>query len=61
MMDPRDAGHDEVELGDLENDAFIPGDGAARRKGKANKIFRRWLPPRLLNFLENLSRLKVSL
>ncbi len=59
-MEPHDIEHDDVELGDLENEAFISGDGTARRKGKAKNIFRRWLPPRLLKFLENLSRVKVS-
>jgi hypothetical protein len=57
MMDA----HDDVELSDLENDAFIPGRATGGLKGKPSNRFLRWIPPRIKSFLENLSRIKVRL
>ena len=57
MMDP----HDDVELSDLENDAFIPDGATGSLKGKPGNRFLRWIPPRIKSFLESLSRIKVRL
>lgn len=56
-----DETHDDVELGDLqeEDDAFLPGRNGAPRKGQSDSIFTRWLPSRLRVFFENLSRMKL--
>jgi hypothetical protein len=54
-MAPIDEAHEDVELGDLENDAFIP------KPYDKPSIFTRWMPHRLRDFFENLSRIKVSL
>lgn len=67
MVDDRDTAHDDVELGERENDAFLPGSGAGdqrsggSRKRGSNNILTCLLPPKLKSFVENLSRLKVCL
>jgi len=53
--------HDDVELSDLENDAFIPGTAIGGLKGKSSHKILRLIPPRIKFFLENLSRIKVRL
>lgn len=54
--------HDDVELGDLENDAFLPGqeNGGLKKGYSSPSILTRWMPQRLKAFVENLSRLKVG-
>jgi hypothetical protein len=51
--------HEDVELSDLENDAFIPGQSSAGLKSKPNR-FTKWIPQRIRVFFENISRIKVS-
>lgn len=53
--------HDDVDLRDLEDDAFLPGQNGAPRKRYSESIATRWIPPRLRAFFENLSRIKVRL
>ena len=57
MMDP----HDDVELSDLEDDAFIPDRTTGNLKGKSPNRFLRWIPTRMRTFLENMSRIRVRL
>jgi hypothetical protein len=49
---------DDVELGELENDAFIPHQEATKQSGST--VVTRWKAPRLCNLRENLVRLKVA-
>ncbi|XMA19656.1 hypothetical protein WAI453_012447 [Rhynchosporium graminicola] len=50
--------HDEVELGDLENDAFLPSEGNTKRPPfRQHGILTRWIPHRIWRFIEILSRL----
>lgn len=53
--------HEDVELGHLEDDAFLPGQNGAPRKRYSDNIATRWIPPRLRAFFENVSRMKVRL
>ncbi|TVY89114.1 putative vacuolar protein sorting-associated protein [Lachnellula willkommii] len=55
MMDP----HDDVELSDLEDDAFLPHRATRSLKGKSHNRFLRWVPPRMRAFLENMSRIRL--
>jgi len=48
-----DEGHDDVELSDLEDGAFIP------KPYDQPSALTRWMPPRLRVFVQNLSRIKV--
>jgi hypothetical protein len=50
---------DDLELGELENAAFIPAttDSAANPRHASESL--RWVPRRVMVFLENISRLKV--
>jgi len=50
--------HEDVELSDLEHDAFIPGRSLAGLKSKPNRVTKR-IPKRIRIFFENLSRIKV--
>lgn len=52
---------DEFELSDLEDDAFLPNGRTAQRHRKGRSSLTSWMPPRVRNFVENLSRIKVSL
>jgi hypothetical protein len=52
---------DDFELSDLEDDAFLPNGRTAQRRSKGRSSLTRWMPPRMRNFVENLSRIKVSL
>lgn len=58
-MAVREEGHDDVELGALEGDAFIPNGEHTAKHDKQAGILTRWMPPRLQIFFENLSRIKV--
>lgn len=55
-----DENHDDVELGELEDDAFIPNTAAAKKESHTPSIFIRWMPPRLQNFFRHLSGVKVG-
>jgi hypothetical protein len=52
---------DDFELSDLEDDAFLPNGRTARRRSKGQSALTSWMPPRMRNFVENFSRIKVSL
>lgn len=52
--------HEEVELGDLENEAFLPNQDWLRKSGKQDSIFIRWLPDPIKGLANSLSRVKVS-
>lgn len=54
MAAPDEAAHDDVELGDLENESFIP------KPYHKPSVLTRWMPQRLRDFFYNLSRIKVS-
>lgn len=51
---------EDMELGELENDAFIPRQDGIKSNGKYDSIFIRWLPSPFRGFVKNLSRMKVS-
>jgi hypothetical protein len=51
---------EDMELGELENDAFLPSRDGIKSNGKPDSIFIRWLPGPLRTFVKNLSRMKVS-
>ena len=51
--------HEDVELGELEDEAFLPNQNGLRKRGNDN-AFLRWLPKPIRAFLKNLSRMKVS-
>ena len=59
MNGHHDDATDEIELGDLENDAFLPIERTARTKVSSDKILTKWIPPRIVRFLENVSKIKV--
>ena len=52
--------HEDVELGDLEHEAFLPSQEGRRRSSKQDSVFIRWLPVPLRGFVESLSRMKVG-
>jgi hypothetical protein len=52
--------HEDVELGDLENEAFLPNQNGQRKRGRQDSVFLRWLPGPIRGFVKNLSRMKVS-
>lgn len=55
------SGHqEEVEMGDLENDAFLPNHDWVKKSSKDDSIFIRWLPNPIRGIVKNLSRMKVS-
>lgn len=55
MAEPR---HD-VELGDLEHDAFLPLQNGTETRSKSDSVFIRWLPEPTRGFVKTLSRIKV--
>lgn len=57
MMLPRP---EDMEMGDFENDAFLPTQDPRKRSDKPDSIFISWLPGPLKSFFKNLSRMKVS-
>ncbi|KAH6688823.1 hypothetical protein BKA61DRAFT_304670 [Leptodontidium sp. MPI-SDFR-AT-0119] len=48
--------HDDVELGELENDAFLPREDTSKPVFKQQSILTRWIPPRIRKLLENVSK-----
>ena len=52
---------DEVELGDLENDAFLPNQGTRKRTGQQDSAFIQYIPSPLKGLVRNLSRMKVRI
>lgn len=50
---------DDVELGDLEHEAFLPTEGGRVRSSKQDNVFIRSLPSPIRGFVKNLSRMKV--
>lgn len=56
MSGPRE----DVELGDLEDEAFLPNQNGVVKRGNDN-VFIRWLPKPIRGFLKNLSRMKLML
>ncbi len=59
MNGNREEARDEIELGDLENDAFLPHETISNAKSASNSILNRWIPSRIRVFLENVSKVKV--
>lgn len=58
----RDEHQDDVELGEMEEeDAFINNGRYASKDYDRPGFIARWVPLRLKEFVENLSRIKVSL
>ena len=52
---------DDFELGDLENEAFIPSGGVSHRNlRRKSSMLTDWMPVRVQKFVENVSRIKVS-
>lgn len=51
--------HDDVELGELENDAFLPREDTSKPVFKQQSILTRWIPPRIRKLLENVSKVWV--
>jgi hypothetical protein len=51
--------HEDVELGDMEDEAFLPNQNGMRKGGKES-VFIQWLPKPIRGFVKNLSRMKVS-
>jgi len=56
----REEDRDDVELGEMEGDAFIDSGRYASKDYDRPGFATRWIPPRLREFVENLSRIKVS-
>ncbi|EKD21190.1 uncharacterized protein L3040_000771 [Drepanopeziza brunnea f. sp. 'multigermtubi'] len=52
---------DDVELSDLEHDAFLPGAIPSKARVASRGVLIRYLPPRLRVFLENISKVRVVL
>lgn len=50
---------DDVELGGLEHEAFLPTEGGRVRTSKQDNVFIRSLPSPIRGFVKNLSRMKV--
>ncbi|KAL2064657.1 hypothetical protein VTL71DRAFT_3795 [Oculimacula yallundae] len=48
--------HEDVELGDLENDAFLPREDNSKPIFKQRSILTRWIPPRIQRFFYNVSK-----
>lgn len=57
----RDEDRDDVELGEMEEDAFINNGRYASKDYDTPGLLTRWVPPRIKEFVENLSRIKVGL
>ena len=58
---PREEDRDDVELGEMEEaDAFIDSGRYASKDYDRPGFVTRWIPLQLRQFLENLSRIKVS-
>lgn len=52
----------EIELGELENDAFLPHAGKTRSEPAAGSVLVKWMPPRIRGFrvfLQSISKVKV--
>lgn len=56
MAEPRD----DVELGEMEEDAFLPNQNGTQRTSKPDSVIIRWLPHPVKGFVKNLSRMRVS-
>ncbi|OWP05453.1 hypothetical protein B2J93_7654 [Marssonina coronariae] len=59
MDDRNEETHDDVELGDLENDAFLPGATPTKSRSGTSSILTRWIPSRIRIFLGNVSKIKL--
>jgi len=57
----REEDQDDMELGEMEGDAFINNGRYASKDYDRPRSITRWIPSRLKEFVENLSRIKVSL
>ncbi|PBP26633.1 vacuolar protein sorting-associated protein 62 [Diplocarpon rosae] len=55
-----DETHEDVELGDLEDDAFLPGATPTKARSSTSSTLTRWIPSRLRGFLENVSKIKLA-
>lgn len=51
--------HDDVELGELENDAFLPDEATAKPKAYPENIFTKWIPQKIRSFFYNISKIWV--
>ena len=51
--------HEDVELGELENDAFLPREDTSKPIFKQQSILTRWMQPRIRNFVHNVSKIWV--
>lgn len=49
--------HEDVELGELENDAFLPREDTSKPIFKQQSILTRWIPPRIRKFVDNISKI----
>ena len=61
-MPPQGTQAEDVELGDIgdrEHDAFLPDTNASKPSPRSSNAVTKHLPPRLREFLENLSKIKV--
>ncbi|PBP16503.1 vacuolar protein sorting-associated protein 62 [Diplocarpon rosae] len=54
-----DETHEDFELGDLEDDAFLPSATPAKASSGTSSTLTRWIPPRLRRFLQNISKIKL--
>ncbi|PVH67654.1 hypothetical protein DL98DRAFT_277260 [Cadophora sp. DSE1049] len=62
MPDPRmheNDTHEDIELGELENDAFLPREDSSKPIFKQQSVLTRWIPPRIRNFVEGISKVWI--
>lgn len=56
---PEDIDED-VELNQMESDAFLPGEHPQPLKLSSKPVLERWIPPRLRETIDSISRMRVS-